>query len=610
MMAGRGGLNRWMLVALLAGGTLFMVFAAPARGASALTGEQAFSLCRGCHSLNETGPHSRIASPLDDIMGKAAGAQPGYSFSPALQDSGIVWSQATLHAWIIDSERLVPGSWMLFDNVLTAQEVTNLIDYMVQPPPPEPTMKTASIVLLTLVAYQVLLVMIGLWASRRTRSKADFFIGGRSLGPMVAAISYSSSASSAWTLLGISGIAYVMGVGALWVATGSVLGMLVAWFWVAPRLMRQSREQQLVTLTDLLLKGMEGPLRRALLWLVSLIIVVSFSFYVAAQFQGAAGAFASTFGLSVPVSILTGAAIIMIYTLLGGFWAVSVTDTVQGLLMAVCALLLPVFALQALGGWDGFVDGLAATDNYRRLDWRAGHVGLAGAGFVLGFISIGIGTFGQPHLLVRFMALRDENTLRQARLLTIAWYLLVFMSMCFLGLAGHILFPVIDDPETVLFALSESLLPPLVGGILVAAVLSAIMSTADSQLLVAASALAHDLGLGRGSERRTLLVSRLSVVALVVVAVAIAYFLPERIFSRVLFAWIALGSAFGPLVFARLAGWQLRPDATLASVCAGFGSAVALYLAPDTPGDIAERALPFILASLCLWLGRRRKSVP
>lgn len=471
-------------------------------------------------------------------------------------------------------------------------------------------MSPTSIILITLVIYKALLIGIGFWASRRTHNEDDFFLGGRSLGPVVAAISYSSSASSAWTLLGMSGVAYVMGLGALWIVAGSVIGMLIAWFWIAPRLMQVSREKRLVTLTDLLLGDLQGVSRQLLLWLVSLVIVVSFSFYVAAQFQGAASTFASSFGMSMPVSIVTGATIIMLYTLLGGFWAVSVTDTVQGLLMAATAVLLPLTALQAVGGWDGFITQLQAVSSASQLSWRAGNVGLAGMGFVLGLLCIGIGTFGQPHLLVRFMALRDERAMRQARILTIVWYLLVFLGMCFLGLVGHILFPVIDDPERIFFVLTENLFSPVVGAILIAAVLSAIMSTADSQLLVAASAIAHDLGLGAGSAARSLLVSRLSIAGLVILAVLIALFLPEKIFSRVLFAWIALGSAFGPLVFARLAHWEIASTATVLSVALGFGSAVLLYLAPNTPGDIAERVIPFSLAMLSLWLGKKEPRSP
>jgi sodium/proline symporter len=468
-------------------------------------------------------------------------------------------------------------------------------------------MDRTTAVLVTLVVYKLVLIGIGIWASRRTHSEGDFFLGGRGLGPVVAAISYSSSASSAWTLLGMSGAAYLLGVSALWIAAGSVTGMLVAWYWIAPRLMTLSRERQYITMTDFLLADAGGGRRTALKWSASLILVVSFVFYVAAQFQGAGNTFASTFGLSMRESILLGAVIIMVYTLLGGFWAVSVTDTVQGLLMAATALLLPAVALAAVGGVGGFLEGLRAVSTPAQLSFTAGNAGLVAAGIVLGGLAIGFGTYGQPHLLVRFMALRDGRALRQARVITIFWYLAVFFGMCFLGLVGHVLHPGLDNPETVFFVLTESLFPTLLGAVLLAAVLSAIMSTADSQLLVAASAVAHDLDLGHRLPGGVMLISRLSIVALVVLAVLVAIYLPERIFSRVLFAWIALGSAFGPLVFVRLAGRAVAPERALASIWVGFSVAVALYLAPSAPGDIAERLLPFTLALLVLLLPLPRR---
>lgn len=469
-------------------------------------------------------------------------------------------------------------------------------------------MDRQSVIVVTLVIYQLLLVGIGIWASRRTRSEDDFFLGGRGLGPWVAAVSYSSSASSAWTLLGVSGLAYVVGVSAVWVVIGSIIGVLVAWGWIAPRLMTFSRLHGHMTLTDVLLHDTAGGWRTAIKWSAALIIIVSFVFYIAAQFQGAGNTFASTFDLSMHGSIVLGAAIIMVYTLLGGFWAVSVTDTVQGLLMAVTALLLPVAALFEVGGWQGFLSGLEAVSTPDQMSFTAGNAGLVAAGVVLGGLSIGIGTYGQPHLLVRFMALRDDSALRWGRRITILWYVIVFFGMCFLGLVGHILHAGLDNPETVFFVLTDSLFPTLLGAVLLAAVLSAIMSTADSQLLVAASALAHDLGLGRLLPGSVMLVSRLTIAVLVVAAVLVAIYLPERIFNRVLFAWIALGSAFGPLVFTRLLRLPVSPGSALASVLCGFALAVALYLAPGTPGSLAERGLPFALACVILWLGRRRPS--
>ncbi len=471
-------------------------------------------------------------------------------------------------------------------------------------------MEKSVLILATLILYKLVLLGIGFWATSRTRNQEDFFLGGRKLGPVVAAISYSASASSAWTLLGVSGIAYVIGVSALWLAGGSILGMLVAWFWVAPRMQAFSRKHGHITLTDAIVHDCPGRMRHCIIALASAIIIISFVFYVAAQFQGAGNAFESSFELSRTDSILIGAAIVMIYTLLGGFWAVSVTDTLQGLLMALTALLLPLAALVELGGVAAFFAQLQAVSTPEQLSLTGGNAGLLALGVIAGNLSVSFGTYGQPHLMVRFMALRDAQSLRQGRVIAICWYLLVFFGMCFLGLAGHILYSGVENEETLFFLLTDSLFPPLVGAVLLAAVLSAIMSTADSQLLVAASSATHDLGLGRNLAQRSLLISRLTIVVLVALAVLVALFLEERIFTRALIAWTAVGAAFGPTLILRLAGMRPKPLGVLLSIATGFTLAVVFYVLPHTPGDILERLAPFVaaLAVLLLFLDRSEKA--
>ncbi len=460
-------------------------------------------------------------------------------------------------------------------------------------------MDKTSIIFLTLVGYQLLLVAIGLWARNRTRSHEDFLLGGRRLGAVVAALSYSASASSAWTLLGVSGIAYVLGVGAVWLAAGATLGAVVAWVWVAPRIRTYSRKRRMVTLIDFLAEGSDGSARKALTWTASAIILVSFLFYIAAQFQGAGHSLASAFPLSAEWSIVLGGGVLMFYTFLGGFWAVSVTDALQGALMAIAALVMPIAGLLAVGGWDGLLAGLRETNNAGLLSLSGPHLGLAALGFIVGQVAIGLSAQGQPHLLVRFMAIADEKSLARARLISIAWYCLVFAGMFLLGLEGRVLFPLLEQSETVFFAMTHALFPPLLAGVLLAAALSAILSTADSQLLVAASVLGHDLG-QRGSQLQA---SRLAVLLLVLLAGLVAVYLPATIFERVLFAWVAVGAAFGPAIFVRLAGLRRPPIAVLAAMLTGFLLAVLLYLLPDTPGDIAERVLPFTaaLTLLLLW---------
>lgn len=475
-------------------------------------------------------------------------------------------------------------------------------------------MAETTVVLLTLIVYKLGLVGVGLWAQRRTHSEDDFFLGGRGLGPVVAAISYSASSSSAWTLLGVSGAVFVMGVSALWLVLGAVAGMILAWVYIGPRLMQLSHQHQLLTLTDLLAFGTQGGWRKAIVYAASLITLFAFTFYVAAQFQGAGTTFHRTFDLPMAESVMLGGVIIMVYTFLGGFWAVSVTDTVQGLLMAFAAILLPAAAWVEVGGWAGFSSGLAQVSTPEQLSMSGANTGWVAVGFVLGILGISLGTFGQPHLLVRFMAIRDARALRQARLITIIWFLVVFGGMAFVGLAGHILIPDISNPEYIFFGLTQHIFPSVIGAILVAAVLSAIMSTADSQLLVGASAVAHDMGLNRHFPQQSLLISRITIAALVALAIWVSLALPATIFQRALLAWTALGSSFGPLVILRVMGISIHARGVFLGMSTGFLLAVFFHFNPgqivqqiihaDMPASIFERLISFAAGFAVLLMHR------
>lgn len=461
-------------------------------------------------------------------------------------------------------------------------------------------MTGAEAILYTLVLYKLLLVGIGLWASRRTRDTGDFFLGGRRLGAWVAAISASASSSSAWTLVAVAGMAYLWGWPALWLFPATVSGFVINWLWVAPRLMRASRTNGSITLTEFLAgpDAYEGWPRRIVL-LASGVVLFSFTFYVAAQFQAAGSAFASAFELEMGHAIAIGAAVVLLYTLLGGFWAVSVTDTLQGLVMAATALVLPVAAVLAAGGPGAVVAALAAQE----ASGGPPTAGIAALGFVLGTLGIGLGYPGQPHVVNRFMALRDPRALRDARVIALSWAVIIYAGMLTVGLAARALYGGLLGHEQVLFEVTQRLFAPVVAGVMIAAVLSAIMSTADSQLLVAASSVSHDLPRrGRGS----LAVSRLVVALISLLAVAVALLLPQTIFARVLFAWTALGAAFGPPLLVKLAGYELPPARVFVAMATGFFGTVLCYWLPDTPGDWLERLVPFFAAlALCLAAARR-----
>ena len=335
-------------------------------------------------------------------------------------------------------------------------------------------MERATVVLITLVIYKLLLLAIGLWAQRRTHTTEDYFLGGQQLGPFVAAISYAASSSSAWTLLGVSGAAFTLGLGAIWLLPGIVLAHVVCWFWLAPRLQARTTDGRALTLTDVLVGEAQGRWRSALAVSASLIVLFCFVFYVAAQFQGAGNTFTSNFDIQRNHALWLGAAIVLVYTLLGGFWAVSVTDALQGLLMCIAAVLLPIAAVAAIGGPGALLTAIADLTPTA----SGGFAGIAAGGFAAGMMLVGLGTFGQPQLLNRFMALRDEKSLRQARFLSVGWFVIVLIGMLILGWCGRLLMPDAGNGETLFFDLTNSLFPVLIGGVITAAVLSAIMSTA------------------------------------------------------------------------------------------------------------------------------------
>jgi len=466
-------------------------------------------------------------------------------------------------------------------------------------------MDRTSSVLLTLVFYNLILIGVGLWARGRNKSVEDFFLAGRGLGPWVAAISASASSSSAWTLLGVSGAAYAWGLPALWLFPATVGGFLLNWLWVAPRLSKLARDEGAVTLSEVVVPASIDGNRQLILRIAALIIVFCFTFYIASQFEAAGKAFESVFNLSKQNSIMIGAGIVLVYTLLGGFWAVSITDSVQGVLMVVASLALPTVALSAVGGFGSLADGLAAIGN---VGSPIGTSALVGVFFVLGLFGIGVGYPGQPHVVNRFMALKDDRALRQGRIIALGWATIVYAGMLLLGLSARVLFADLGDSEQVLFHVATELLPAVISGVMLAAVLSAIMSTADSQLLVAASAISYDWNLAGGQKKGGLTGTRTTVVVVLILATILALVWRADIFSRVLFAWSAAGSAFGPILIMRLLGRSVSSTATLTAMVAGFGLTVLISMFPDTPGDVAERLLPFFIALLIAAAGTRKSS--
>lgn len=456
--------------------------------------------------------------------------------------------------------------------------------------------------LLSFVLYNAVLVGVGIWAVRKAKSQEDFLLGGRSLGPWVAGLAYAASSSSAWVLLGFSGFVYAAGPSALWMIPGILFGYGVIWLFSGDMLQRVSREKNHLTLTDFVVENATGKLARIIRIISALIICFCYAYFIAAQFQGAGVAFADLFNMNLYLGVIFGAAIILIYTFLGGFFAVSITDTMQGILMACIAVILPTVSFFAAGGLDGIAQGISsAPEGYT--DAFGGRTGWIAVGFVLGLSATGFGALGQPHLVSWIMATRDRTARLYGAGIAIGWGAVVYSGMAVLGLSARAIYGAEAPAEGVFFQLASDYLPALLGGLVAAATLSAIMSTVDSQFLVVGAAISHDVGVGKLAGGREVLVSRLSILALCIAAVGLTFFVPSTIFDRALFAWVAMGATFGPIIVARTLNMRFSAEMALAAVLVGFGASIGFeFFWVSGPGDVLGRMLPWLFGLTLLFV--------
>lgn len=462
---------------------------------------------------------------------------------------------------------------------------------------------------ITLIVYMLLLLGIGVWAARRAGGSADdFLLGGRSLGPVVAGLAYAASTSSAWVLLGFTGFVAGIGVSALWMIPGILAGYAAVWFALGPWLNRVSREEGHLTALDVIAAGADGVMYRLIKVVAASMILFCFSFYIAAQFQGAGAALADVFGISTTAAVIVGAGIILAYTFLGGFWAVSITDTLQGLSIAAIAAILPIFVFGAAGGFEGIATGLAQEADGITAPFGA-NAGWSAIGFVFGLSAIGFGALGQPHLLTWIMAARDRKARLQGGAIAIGWGALVYASMAVIALSARAMAePGAALGESIVFDAAQDLLPGILPALVYAAILSAIMSTVDSQLLVASAAASHDMGLAKVAPGGEVMITRAVIVALCIGAVLLTLFLPATIFGRVLFVWTALGAAFGPAIVAHAMGRNAGAPFILLAMITGFSLAVYFNQFADAgPGAWKERILPWIVGLVIVFAFSRRQ---
>lgn len=470
-----------------------------------------------------------------------------------------------------------------------------------------------------MLVYFALVLVIGVVAERRTRGDGDFMLGGRRTGPWVAAVGAAASSSSAWTLLGVSGAAYSWGLSALWLFPACVGGFCLNWFMMAPALRDFGHRRGGLSVPDILARRSSDSdptdTDRFTRVYAAVLILASMGAYVAAQYQGAGKTFSVVFGISVELAVIIGALAVFLYTMLGGFVAVSLTDTLQGLVMATTALILPVLALAEVGGFAGLAQSLEKVTAEGYLSFSGPRSTILGVGFAAGLLGIGLGYPGQPHVVKYFLAMDERpSSVTRGRVIAIVWAAIVYGGMLILGLCGRAMFPELADKEVVLVKVTESLVHPVLAGVMLSAILSAIMSTADSQLLVASGAVTTDLRLGKGSGRE-LWVIRGTVAALSVGSVIAALLGTDEIFSAVLFGWAAMGAGFAPGLVIRVV-LKRRLSARDTGLVMVTGSLLAIaghlfygdWLGPPELRNVFIHVVPVTTASL-IGLARSQRSV-
>jgi len=463
-----------------------------------------------------------------------------------------------------------------------------------------------SITVTVLIIYLAILAALALWSRRETHTLSGYYLAGKKLPYWVVAFSTNATGESGWLLLGLSGMGYLVGMQAYWVLVGEFLGIAASWWIIARRLKEFGDQTDSITVPDVLAAKFEDKwhLVRGVAVVIILVMVTT---YVTAQAVATGKAFSSFLGMDYTSGVIVGSAIIIGYTFVGGYKAVAYTDVVQGVLMLLGLIAVPVAAIIASGGWGEVQSNLTLQDPALIDMFAVADGGKPVLIAIASFIAIGLPFLGVPQLLVRYMSARDDGEIKKARIVSLAVLFVFTSGAVTAGVAGRALFPGLADNETIFPVLSSNLFPEVISGMLLVVVLSAIMSTVDSLLLLASSSVVRDayqriIGAAK-SEASLSNYGKFVTVIIGVIAIVMGIQEPRVIFDFVLASWSGLGSAFGPVMIGILYYKRITWEGVVAGMLGGFAASVVwLSWFKADYYDLYE-AIPGFIAGLVLTYG-------
>lgn len=472
-------------------------------------------------------------------------------------------------------------------------------------------------ILIAIAIYLILMVVIGVMCSKKNNNVDDFYLGGRHLGPLVTAMSAEASDMSGWLLMGLPGLAYLCGIAeASWTAIGLAIGTYLNWLVVAKRLRNYSSKIGAITIPEFFSRRFKDN-TNILMCASALLIIIFFIPYTASGFSTCGKLFSTLFGIDYHLAIIISAIVIVLYTALGGFLAASTTDFIQSIIMSVALVVVLGFGISVAGGWDAVMENAKSIPHYLSLtsttDGKGGIVDFGGMS-IISTLAWGLGYFGMPHILLRFMAIEDPKKMKISRRVASVWVVIAMSVAIVIGIVGLGMSKVeptlvLKDSETIIVAIADLLseygvIFALLAGVILAGILASTMSTADSQLLAAASAISNDIMVGafklKVSEKAKMIAARATVIIIAVLGIFFAWDPESSVFRIVSFAWAGFGSSFGPVMLFALFWKRTNKWGAMAGMISGGITVIAWHYAQGGLFDLYE-LLPAFLVS-CIFI--------